>query len=216
MSRIEIQRRRAPPRPPRHPSPPPMDTNSVCHLTPVPDALTSESTSSQAALHPLDSARVVERLGALSLQETINRLSNDRHVLSLTNAKLRTERDWFKERFEAAFQDRRLFESESMLMMEEWLQDRKNNSPPRQEMPEESRRELGRVKSENNILTKQVEVLAKALSDNMSLKEQAESQLLTCKQQMAMEQMVQAEAIERQRAENARLQAQLHEHLNHS
>jgi len=171
----------------------------------VPDSLT------EAEFNPLDSARVVGRLDALSQQDTINRLSNDRHILSQTNAKLRKERDWYKELFEAAYQDRRVFESESMLMMEEWLQDR-NSRSPMLNSDEEHRCELRQVRSENSILTKQVEVLAKALSENMRSKEQAESEVLKCKQQMAMEKVVQEEALARERDQSARLRAQLSHH----
>lgn len=43
------------------------------------------------------------------------------------DAALRKERDRYKEMFEAAVADRRLFEAESLMLMEEWFEDRQTS-----------------------------------------------------------------------------------------
>eukprot|EP00656_Telonema_subtile_P055523 TRINITY_DN8626_c0_g1_i2.p1 TRINITY_DN8626_c0_g1~~TRINITY_DN8626_c0_g1_i2.p1 ORF type:complete len:318 (-),score=99.67 TRINITY_DN8626_c0_g1_i2:40-993(-) len=85
-------------------------SSTARQLLPVPERLIATENSTADALSPA----CAERRPALS-QSQVNRT-------------LQTERDWYASRFKAAVLDKAVFEKESMLLMEEWLEDKAKTS----------------------------------------------------------------------------------------
>ena len=80
-----------------------------------------------AELPRVKQAESHEKEFSAAVEEASARLRDAEQAVQQHDATLRKERDRYKEMFEAAVADRRLFEAESLMLMEEWFQDRQTS-----------------------------------------------------------------------------------------
>ena len=90
----------------------------------MPEALTQPSAQPTASSQPAPPAQFAEQAVQ---QQAVQQQAMQQQAMQQQQAVsgvLRKERDRYKEMFEAAVADRRLFEAESLMLMEEWFLDR--------------------------------------------------------------------------------------------